>query len=283
MSQPFKEAVGFCKTIMRNGFDAYVVNVRLQALTLDESGSEKELDICTDAGLAELQKYFPNMESSNDKGILGTLVEAGTKYYFYAADVDDASYVGEAVSTMTPRLLKRLEQRGDIPLSSVCPFIPKAKDAYADFADFAEGMIRFKGDPDQALKKDYNLAFRCLRFAANFDKEIEANSWAAIIRNAGHVLEFVPMADFLDEWHKVEAEAMYRFFHLLFDCMLLHGLIPEIAALSRVKQIKNAEEGTVETVLEHTLDVMRAYPEELPYDWKAPLPVSSTTSAALHR
>ena len=268
MSQPFKDAVGFCKTIMRNGYDAYVVNVRLQALTLDESGDERELDICTDAGLSELQKYFPNLEASKDKGIVGTLLEAGTTYYFYAADVNDASYVAEAVSTMTPRLLKRLELRGDIPLSSVCPFIPKAKDAYADFADFAEGMIRFKGDPDQALKKDYALAYRCLRFAANFDKEIDANSWAAIIRNAPHVLEFVPMAEFLDEWHKVEAESMHKFFALLFDSMLLHGLIPEVAALSRVKQIKNPDSEEEETVLDHTFDVMKAYPEELPYDWK---------------
>ncbi|MDC0335572.1 HD domain-containing protein [Pseudodesulfovibrio sp.] len=268
MSQPFKDAVGFCKTIMRNGYDAYVVNVRLQALTLDETGDEQELDICTEAGFSELKKYFPNIEASNDKGILGILVEGGVQYYFYPADVDDATYITETVSTMTPRLLKRLELRGDIPLSSVCPFIPKAKDLYADFAEFSEGTIRFKGMPDQALKKDYALAYRAMRFAANFDKEIDANSWAAIVRNANHILEYVPMADFLDEWHKVEAEAMYRFFELLFDSMLLHGLIPEIASLSRVKQIKNPESGEEETVLQHTLDVMKAYPEELPYDWK---------------
>ena len=111
------------------------------------------------------------------------------------------------------------------------------------------------------------MAYRALRFAANFDKEIEANSWIAIVRNARRVLDYVPMADFLDEWRKVEAEAMYKFFRLLFDSMLLHGMIPEIAALSRVHQIKNPEEGAEETVLEHTLDVMKAYPEELPYDW----------------
>jgi len=268
MSQPFKDAVGFCKTIMRNGFDAYVVNVRLQALTLDDPGEERELDICTDAGVDELQKFFPSFEESNDKNILGTLSESDTTYYFYSANMDTASYVGEAVSTMTPRLLKRLELRGDIPLSSVCPYIPKAKDTYADFSDFTEGVIRFNGDPNQALKKDYSLAYRCMRFSANFDKDIEANTWAAIVRNAPQILEFVPMADFLDEWHKVEAESMYRFFELLFDSMLLHGLIPEIAALSRVKQIRNPEEGDEQTVLQHTLDVMKAYPEELPYDWK---------------
>ncbi len=268
MSQPFKDAVGFCKTIMRNGYDAYVVNVRLQALTLDESGDERELDICTEASLTELQKYFPHIEDSKDKGIVGILKEGGVTFYFYAADVEDASYITEAVSTMTPRLLKRLELRGDIPLSSVCPYIPKAKDAYADFAEFSEGTIRFKGVPDQALKKDYTLAYRAMRFAANFDKEIDANSWAAIVRNASHILAYVPMADFLDEWHKVEAESMYRFFELLFDSMLLHGLIPEVAALSRVKQIKNPDSGEEETVLAHTFDVMKAYPEELPYDWK---------------
>lgn len=266
MSQPFKDAVGFCKTIMRNGFDAYVVNVRLQALTMDQAGKEKELDICTDAGLPELQKYFPNMEPSDDKAILGQLKEGGTTYFFYPADVDDATYTEESVSTMTPRLLKRLEARGDIPLSAVCPFIPKAKDMYADFAAFTEDTISFKGVPDQALKKDYSLAYRALRFAANFDKEIEANSWAAIVRNARRVLNYVPMADFLDEWRKVEAESMHTFFRLLFDSMLLHGLIPEIAALSRVVQTKSPEEGE-ETVLDHTFDVMKAYPEELPYDW----------------
>ncbi|MCJ2166249.1 MULTISPECIES: HD domain-containing protein [unclassified Pseudodesulfovibrio] len=267
MSQPFKDAVGFCKTIMRNGYDAYVINVRLQALTLDETGNEQELDICTEAGLDELKKYFPNMEDSADKGILGTLKEGGVTYYFYPASVEEAAYTDEAVSTMTPRLLKRLEQRGDIPLSAVCPFIPRAKDLYADFADFSEGQIRFKGVPDQALKKDYALAYRAMRFAANFDKEIEANSWVAIVRNARRVLDYVPMSDFLDEWRKVEAESMHKFFQLLFDSMLLHGLIPEIASLSRVTQIKNPEEDTTETVLEHTLDVMKAYPEELPYDW----------------
>ncbi len=70
----------------------------------------------------------------------------------------------------------------------------------------------------------------------------------------------------MDEWRKVEAENMWLFVKLLFDSMILHGLIPELAALSRVKQIRNPEEGE-ENVFEHTLEVMKHYPEELPYDW----------------
>ncbi|GAB7021467.1 HD domain-containing protein [Salidesulfovibrio brasiliensis] len=266
MSQPFKDAVGFCKTIMRNGFDAYVINARLQELTLAESGAEQELDICTEASLPEMQRLFPNIQGSDDKGIIGTLKEGGVTYYFYPADVELSSYTEESVSKMTPRLMKRLEARGDIPLSSVCPYIPKAKDMYADFADLTEGTVRFKGIADEALKKDYALAFRALRFAANYNLDIERNTWVAIVRNARRVLDYVPTRDFIDEWRKVEAESMYKFVELLFESMLLHGLIPELAALSRVKQIKNPEEGE-ETVLKHTIDVMRSYPEVLPYDW----------------
>ncbi|WP_018124268.1 HD domain-containing protein [Desulfovibrio oxyclinae] len=266
MSQPFKEAVGFCKTIMRNGFDAYVINARLQELTLAETGAEQELDICTEATLEELQRMFPNIQPSQDKGIVGTFTEGGVTYYFYPADVELSSYTEDTVSKMTPRLLKRLEARGDIPLSSVCPYIPKAKDMYADFADLSSGVIRFKGIADEALKKDYSLAYRALRFAANYNLEIEPNSWIAIVRNSRRVLDYVPTREFIDEWRKVEAESMYKFLELLFESMLLHGLVPELAALSRVKQIKNAEEGE-ESVLQHTIDVMKAYPEELPYDW----------------
>jgi poly(A) polymerase len=53
---------------------------------------------------------------------------------------------------------------------------------------------------------------------------------------------------------------------MLFDAQLLHGLIPEVAALSRVRHVKN-ETGQEESVYEHVLAVMRHYPEELPFDW----------------
>ncbi len=266
MSQPFKDAVGICKTIMRNGYDAYVVNSRLQRATLDEMGSERELDICTEADFEELKKYFPKIEQVSDKSIIGILKEGESVYYFNPADVSESSHPEETVSRLTPRMLKALERKGEIPLSSVCPYIPKAKDVYSDFADLSGGEIRFKGVPDEALKRDYLLAIRAIRFAANFNLAIESNTWMSIVRGVRRVLDYVPAADFVDEWRKVEPENMWRFLDLLFESQILHGLIPEVAALSRVKQIKSPEAGE-ENVLVHTIDVMRHYPEELPYDW----------------
>lgn len=266
MSQPFKDAVGYCKTIMRNGYDAFVINAKLQELTLDGEGREQEIDICTEAGLDELRRLFPKIREPSEPSVVGVLKEAGATFYFYHADVDDGSHPEECVAKLTPRLVKALERKGEIPLSSVMPYIPKAKDAYEDFAEFSEGELRFKGIPDETLKRDYLLAVRALRLAANYNLRVEANTWMAILRGARRVLDYVSVTDITDEWRKVEPENMWYFVKLLFDSQVLHGLIPELAALSRVKQIKSPEAGE-EDVLTHVIGVMRHYPEELPYDW----------------
>lgn len=265
MTQPFKDAVALCKTMMRNGFDAYVINARLQELTLD-GNNPTEIDICTEMNLGELSRHFPKIRPSKDPNITAVLQEGEVRFLFYPAEGGEASHPEEAFTRLTPRLLKRLEERGDIPLSSCCSSIPKVADPYEGFADFGQGEVDLKGIPDQALKRNYLLAVRALRFAANFHLPIEANTWLAIVRGSRRVLDYVSITDIMDEWRKVEAENMWKFAQLLFDSQIMHGLVPEVAALSRVVQVKNPDEGT-ETVFDHTIEVMRRYPEELPYDW----------------
>jgi len=186
-------------------------------------------------------------------------------FYFHPAAVDDGGHPEECVARLTPRLLKLLQERGEIPLSAACPYLPSPQEQDHGLV-FDEGQVRIKGFPDQALKQDYLLAVRTMRFAANYHLSIEPNTWLAIVRGARRVLDYCPVSDIMDEWRKVEAENMYAFVQLLFESQILHGFIPEIAALSRVKQVKSPEAGE-ETVFTHTVDVMRYYPEVLPYDW----------------
>lgn len=266
MSQPFKDAVSICKTIMRNGHDAYIINARLQHLALDDSNQEKSIDICTDLDFDHLLRHFPSIQRTGEENVTAFLKQGATTYYFYPANVDEASHPDETVARATPRLLARLSASGEICLAQASPYIPKAREVYEGLADLSEGHIRFKGIPDQTLKKDYLLAVRALRFAANYHLPVEPNTWVAIVRGARRVLDYVSPTDIMDEWRKVESENMWHFARLLFDCQILHGLMPEIAALSRVKHVKNPEAGE-ENVLDHTIEVMRRYPEELPYDW----------------
>jgi poly(A) polymerase len=265
MSQPFKDAVGLCKTIMRNGYDAYVINARLQKSILAEASSELAMDISTELDLEGLQRLFPNIETCNAEGVIGFVRQGEASFFFYSAAVEDGGHPEECVARLTPRLLKLLQEKGEIPISAACPYLPSPQEQDHGLA-FDGGEVRIKAFPDQALKQDYLLAVRVMRFAANYHLTIEPNTWLAIIRGARRVLDYCPVSDIMDEWRKVEAENMYAFVQLLLECQILHGLIPEIAALARVKQIKNPEEGE-ETVFEHTIQVMRHYPEVLPYDW----------------
>lgn len=265
MTQPLKDAVSICKTILRNGYDAYVINSVLQQALLDE-GKETEIDIATELDFDELKRIFPNVGVTSESHVTGILHESGIVYRFYPAEVLDGTHPELSVARVSPRLLKKLEERNELPFNLACPYIPEVGDAYDGFADLNTGEICFAGLPDETLRHNFLLGVRAIRFAANYHLPVEANSWMAIVRGGRRILDYVSVSDIMDEWRKVEAENLWRFVRLLFDSQIFHGLMPEVAALSLVHQIKN-ESGKEENVFSHTLDTMALYPEELPYDW----------------
>ena len=262
--QPFKDAVGICKTIMRNGYEAYVINTRMQQMIL-ETDQEAELDIATELDFDGLARLFLEVVDPEEPGVVAMLREGGSIFRFYPADTTDTSHPDETLSQMTPRILKRLEERGELPMHLANPFIPSCCPRDEGFLEMESGEICFAGIPDQTLRSEYLLGIRALRFAANSHKPLEPNTHMAITRSAQAILDYVSVADIVDEWRKVMVGSMAEFVRLLFDTQILHGLIPEVAALSRVRQIKHDDEE--ETVLAHTLDVMRCYAEEKRFDW----------------
>jgi poly(A) polymerase len=194
------------------------------------------------------------------------LVEGGMRFNFYPADIEESSSTESSMAMYTRRILKKLEESGELTLSMACPYIPDADEAADGFADFSNGVIRLEGIPEETLKRNYLRALRALRFSANYHLPIEPNTWMAIVRSSHTILDHVAVPEIMDEWRKVEAENLWNFVELLFESMILHGLVPEITALSRIKHVKNPDEGE-ETVFSHTIQTMRRYPEELPYDW----------------
>lgn len=264
MTQPFKDAIGLCKTIMRNGNEAYVINSRLQQQL--QGQREAEVDIATDISQEELFRLFPNAEAVQDEAVLGMVNEGGTLFRFYATRVLETAYPEATVARMTPRLLRKIVESGELPGSVACPFIPSSADVHTGFADMSGGVIRFDDDPEEALRRNYLLGIRALRFAANYHATIGPNTWLAIVRNSRRILDYVSITDIMDEWRKVEAENLHTFVKLLFDSMILHGLVPELAALSRLEARRTEEDEPV-SVLDFAFDIMRHYPEQLPYDW----------------
>lgn len=267
MPQSFKDAITICKTLLRNGYDAHVINAPLQAQLL-KSSSERAVDIACEPDFETLIKLVPAVQASDDAGCIATLVENGITFRFYPLETEDSALPELALLRITPNMLRRMEPARRLEMR-LTGFGATTEDSgvYAGFEDIHNGEICLAGLPDETLKHNYLLVIRALRFAANFDLPLNPNTWLAIVRAGSRVLDYVPAADIMEEWRKVAAESMWKFVQLLYDAHILQGLIPEVAALSCIRQQKN-DDGAEETVFAHTIECMKRYPEEgFHYDW----------------
>lgn len=266
MTEPLKEAEAICKTIRRNGYEGYVINPRLQEQLM--AGSDRPMvDIAADMTIDELIAVFPKIHTTAEHHVNAVMTEAGVTYRFHGVHVAETAHPDSTIVRFTARLLKEAETLKDAALHLACPYTPPRSEArYDGFGNLSGGEILFSGMPDETLKSNYLLGIRALRYAANYQLPIESNTWIAIVRGARSILDYVPISDIMDEWRKVEAENLWQFVSLLHESQILHGLIPEVAGLARIRHLRN-DSSEEETVLEHTLETMRRYPEELPFDW----------------
>jgi poly(A) polymerase len=273
MQQPsFRDAITICKSVMRNGFDAHVINTPLQHELIELLGS-REIDLATDAPFAELAKIFPHVLAENipdNPALIGSMQQDGYLYRFYLMNMAEASLPENDLTRLTPTILTRLEAKGPLPpslIGGMASLSPPDVDSTYGFANLSSGPIRLEGLPDETLRGNYLLGIRAFRFAANYDLTIDPNTWISIMRSAQSILDNVPIQHIMDEWRKVEAENMWKFVRMLFASQIMHGILPEVAGLYRVQQTRN-DSGQEENVLDHTIECVRRYPEDgFHYDW----------------
>lgn len=266
MHEALKVAISICKTMLRNGYDAHVINAPLQQQLL-EKGEAPAVDIACEPDVDVLSKLFPTLVRVEEGSMLAQLEEEGVTLRFYPLVVEDASHPELSLMRISPTIAERLTPRERQSLNLAGCATLDHTDIYAGFAEVKNGPIRLCGLPDETLRHNYLLAIRTLRFAANFDLPIEANTWLAIVRSASRVLDYVPAIDIMNEWRQVTPAAMYRFVRLLYDAQILQGLIPEVASLNAIRE-RNHNTGEEESVFEHTLACMKFYPEDdFHYDW----------------
>ncbi len=259
-----KTAISVCKAIMRNGYDAYAINAALQKKIIEEKNIQ-EVDIACGCDLKTLQKIFPHVQVGENQGAMATLEENDVLIYMYPAEVEDAAHPERALLRITPRMLKHLDGMvGYGRFSS----LHHHHESHEGFEDRATGQIKFEGLPSLTLSSNYLLAIRALRYAANFDLPIEPATWVAIVQTNSRILDYVPAREIMEEWRLVSAESMWKFVKLLYDAHILHGLVPELAALDCIQQHRNDDSDELETVFDHTIACMMHYPaDELSMDW----------------
>lgn len=265
---PTKEATSLCKTILRNGYDAYIINAALQ-LELHERFGINELDIACEPDFETLSKLFPNLERGAEEEVTATWKseETGILYRFYPTDISDSSHPEVALTRVTPHMLAVLQRSSPDQYEAVMR-MTEFLNSDKVIEDVACGTIRLAGIPQLTLRRNYALGIRALRMAANYDLPVDPTTWVTIVQASSRIVDYVPSRVFVAEWRKVAAENMWRFVQLLADASILHGLIPEVAALACLRQNKGKNVDDEQSIFQHTIDCMRHYPEEqLPHDW----------------
>lgn len=265
---PINDAKSICKTIMRNGYDAYVISATLQQEIQKNTGI-KEISIACATDYENLIKFFPNLEESNNIDEIAILVdeELGYTYRFYASNISTCAPPASTIVRVTRKMLSDLQssnQSAYEAVTSPAGFLESDR----VICDLSCGCIKMPGIPLFTLQGNYSIAIRALRMAANYELPIDPNTWVAIVQSASKIVDYVPAEVFMEEWRLVSAEAMWKFIELLQESTILFGLMPELATLASLKQNINRESLEEETVFEHTIRCMKHYPEErLHHDW----------------
>ncbi len=258
------EAIALCKTLMRSGYDAYVINAPLQN-NLIVSGKTKDVDIACAADLASVSKIFQHAIPSEDPHIIATLEQDDCVIRIYGVGVEHSAHPEQGLVRITPRLLDILNKDG--LTAKFMEHRHNDEDPLACFESLDNGYVQFEGLAIQTLRRNYLLGIRALRLSANHDLPIEPNTWFAILQAVSRILDYVPFKEIMQEWREVQPVAMHKFLRLLNSAHILHRLMPEIAALSGVYEPKD-DDGAMHTVLENTFERVRYYPrDEFENDW----------------
>lgn len=199
----------------------------------------KELDIACELDFETLGKLFPNLVRGAEEEVIGTLLseETGILYRFYPTDVSDASHPEMVVRRITPHMQEALRAASEETYGAVMR-LSSFLNSDRVIEDVGCGCVRLAGIPQLTLARNYTLAIRVLRMAANYDLPVDSATWVAIVQASGRIADYVPASEFVHEWRQVAAENMWRFVQLLADSAILPGLVPEVAALASLRQNK---------------------------------------------
>ncbi|MFZ9982796.1 MAG: CCA tRNA nucleotidyltransferase, partial [Cyclobacteriaceae bacterium] len=110
-------------------------------------------------------------------------------------------------------------------------------DPFDGVGDLKHKMIRTPLAPDVTFSDDPLRMMRAVRFAAQLDFDIDADTFEALGRNA-HRLKIISMERITDEVNKIISVTRPSYgFKLLFHSKLLHQFFPEMALLQGVEYV----------------------------------------------
>jgi len=270
-------SISILQVLRQHGFQAYLVGGCVRDLLLQREPAD--YDVATSATPAQVMEIFPDTYAVGAQfGVVlvplpeNQLASTGENATPKAQAVEVATFRSdlgysdgrrpdEVRFSKDPR--EDVERR-DFTINGMLldPLTNEVLDFVGGRKDLEAGIIRTIGEPAKRFAEDKLRMLRAVRFAARFEFEIEAETLAAIRRQAQEI-QVVSRERVRDELTKMLTEGhARRAFLLLDESGLLREVLPEISTMKGVQQPPEFHpEGDV---FVHTLLLLENLPRPCP-------------------
>ena len=265
-----KDALKVVKTLVKNGYEAYLVGGCIRDLLLGLQ--PKDFDIATSATPEQIHKVFKRSRIIGRRFKLVHIMFSSRKYIevatFRAGKVK-TSNKGQVIRDNFYGSLKDDVFRRDFTVNALYYDVDENNliDFYNGLKDIKKNQLRIIGNPKDRFKEDPIRILRGVRFAAKLKMEIHKETFNEI-KNSLNLLKFVPYSRLFDEvmklfitGHAQESMVLFKQFQLsniyfptlennnkLFNDFLLQALkntdlriLDKISSKNTLLKIKNGE------------------------------------------
>jgi len=248
-----QEVAEVSKTLAEAGFEAYLVGGCVRDMLLDRT--PKDWDVATNATPEEVQKLFPDTVYENEFGTVGVKTESEdpklkvieVTTYRIEGNYSDKRHPDEVI------FAKNIEDdlsRRDFTVNALAMDMSgDVIDPFGGRDDMKNGIIRTVGAAEERFSEDALRVMRAVRFAVEFDFEIERATRRAIETLSGE-LELIAKERVRDELVKIlQTPHAAKGIILLEELGLLRHILPELCEGVGVGQNKHH----IYTVFEHNV------------------------------
>ena len=191
-----RDVADLLRALRTAGFGAYVVGGAVRDVIAGRVPAD--WDLATEATPDQLRALFPHATYENRFGTVGVPTDQGVvrEITTFRADSGSSDSRRPDEVTFLPRIEGDLARR-DFTINAIAfglaPEASRRADPVADGAivdphggieDLASGLLRAVGDPAERFTEDALRMLRALRFVARFNLTVEADTAAAIKRDA---------------------------------------------------------------------------------------------------
>lgn len=231
-----EEAAQIIKSLRRKGFQALLAGGCVRDLIMKQLPND--FDVATSAKPEEVEALFPDVVPVGKKfGVM--LVKMGSHHYEVATFRREGPYAdGRHPDWVEFAAAEEDARRRDFTINALFydPATKKIHDYVHGEKDINEKRICAVGDARKRFAEDHLRMLRAVRFSANLDFQIEADTWAALCEMAPEI-KTVSMERIRDELAKMFTRPRAgEGLKTLSECGLLFHILPEVDRMKNVAQ-----------------------------------------------